>query len=263
MGMRRMQFTTKVFAKIILVFLMLSMVQAAIPIISAAAPSIALTPTLQAPGASVSVEGTGFGTSKAIAIGFGAEVAVANEVVSQTGSGYGPYTGTVANRPVKPGTAKFTIDVADGLVTYVVTDIGNGTLTSTSLYFANGTINYVTGQYVRYATSDPTTYTIVVTAAYTRYQNGVTPAAGTNTTASGSFTASITVPSVANGNYNVTTIDTQGNLATATLGVDATIPESSNIAAIVLLSSLAVIVSFRFLRKQSKTGSFSSMKLMN
>jgi len=42
--------------------------------IATAAGSITLTPSAQAPGASVTVAGTGFGTTKNVAIGFGAEI---------------------------------------------------------------------------------------------------------------------------------------------------------------------------------------------
>jgi hypothetical protein len=56
-------------------------------------------------------------------------------------------------------------------------------------------------------------------ANYTYYQHNVTPAAGIITDASGSFTATITVPNVSNGNYVVTAIDSSGNIATRTLNV--------------------------------------------
>ena len=69
----------------------------------------------------------------------------------------------------------------------------------------------------------------------------MTPAAGVTTLSSGAFTASITVPSVADGIYNVTAVDTQGNRATATLGVPI-IPESFSVGVVVLLSSVAVMV---------------------
>jgi hypothetical protein len=58
-----------------------------------------LTLTAQAPGASVAVAGTDFAGTSAVGIGFGAEVAVTAETVTETGSGLGPYTGTLANRP--------------------------------------------------------------------------------------------------------------------------------------------------------------------
>jgi predicted secreted protein len=193
----------------------------AIPATEAATPTITLTPNPQASGAPVTVDGTDFGATKNVSIGFGAEVAVTGEVISSTGSGTGPYTGIVANRPVKPGTARFTHVVGGGLVTFVVTDLGNGTLTSTSEFFANGTINYATGEYIRYSTTDPGTLTVVVTADYTHYQSSVTPAAGITTSSSGAFSASITVPSVPNGNYNVTAIDASGNRAVSSLSVEA------------------------------------------
>jgi hypothetical protein len=143
----------------------------------------------------------------------------------------------------------------------VITDNGAGALTSTSQYFASGTINYTASKYTHYSTADPAGYTVVTTASYTRYQNNTTPAAGVTTDASGSFTASITVPIVANGNYNVTAIDTQGNLATKTLGVDSAIPEGLTIGVMVLLSSVAMLVGSRYFRKRSRIESCSSVKL--
>jgi predicted secreted protein len=56
-------------------------------------------------------------------------------------------------------------------------------------------------------------------ANYTYYQYSVTPAAGVTTSATGTFQAAITVPSVFNGTHSVTAIDTEGNTATALLTV--------------------------------------------
>jgi hypothetical protein len=244
-----MRLKTKTYIMAIMAFSLFSL---ALMPIAAAAGSITLTPTSQAQSSSVTVAGTAFGVTKAVGIGFGAEVAVTNEVISQTGSSFGPFIGMVAYRPVKPGTIKFTIDVMGGLLTYVITDNGNGTLASTNSYFANGTMNYVTGQYIRYSTEDAGSFPIVVTADYTRYQYNATPSATVNTTASGTFNVAITVPAVANGNYDVTAIDAQGNRAVATLAVSSAIPEVLPIGVIMLLSSFSVIAGSRYFRKRPR-----------
>jgi hypothetical protein len=253
------QHKKKVCTIAIMAFLTLSMVLAAIPMTSAATAAITLTPTAQCPGASVAVEGTGFGATKAVGIGFGAEVAVTGEVVPVTGSGTGPWSGILAYRPINPGSFSMTSNVGGVVSSY--TDNGDGTLASTGTYFVSATINYVTGVFSRISTADLSGYDMTHTVSYTRYQNNTTPAAGVTTDASGSFTASITVPSVANGNYVVTAIDTQGNRATATLGVDSAIPEGLTIGVMVLLSSVAVIVGSRYFRKRSRIESCSSVKL--
>jgi hypothetical protein len=87
----------------------------------------------------------------------------------------------------------------------------------------------------------------------------VTPAAGVTTLASGAFSASITVPSVADGNYVVTAVDTAGNKATATLNV---VPEGLTVGVMVVVSSVVVIVSSCYFRKKPKIKSCNVMKLM-
>lgn len=241
-----MRLKTKAYATTITAFLVFSLAMASR---AAGAGSLTLPSTPQAPGGSVSVSGTGFGATNAVGIGFGAEVSVTNELCTPTGSGLGPYTGTLANRPIKPGTFVMNLDVNSGLINYDVIDNGAGGLQSSSSILASGTINYATGQYSTYSTMDPSGYTVIKTARYTRYQYNVAPAASITTSASGSFSANITVPSVANGNYNVTAIDASGKLATSSLSVDIAIPEGLTIGVMVLLSSFAVLVSSRHFRK--------------
>jgi hypothetical protein len=242
----------KVHTGIILVFLAALAVSATI-FAAKAAPTILLTPTSGEPSVSVHVEGSDFAASKAVGIGFGAEVAVTGEVVNETGSGTGPYVGTFANRPVKPGTAKYTVDIGAGVVTYDVTDLGNGTFTSTSGYFAGGTINYATGQYIAYATSDPHGYTVVVTADYNSYLYDVTPPTEIITNSSGIFSDSFNVPNHWNGTHTVTVIDEEGNMATADFTVVGSdfIPEPLTVGAVVLLTSTAIFVSFYWMRKRN------------
>lgn len=216
--------------------------------------SLTLTPAVQAPGASVTVDGADFGATRAVGIGFGAEVNVINEVMNTTGPygvGTGPYYGNIAY-PVKPGTFKMSLIIPGGASMEMVGDVaGNGTLNLIFPGFVNATIDYVTGQYTCFMTGavpvDRQSWPHIVN--YTRYEYNVTPAAGVLTGGSGTFSASITVPSVANGNYVVTAIDTQGNVATATL---TTVPEGLTLGVMLTLSTIAMIASKRHFRKRPK-----------
>jgi hypothetical protein len=82
----------------------------------------------------------------------------------------------------------------------------------------------------------------------------LTSAAGIPTDALGAFTANITVPDIWNGTEPVTVMDELGNVATSdfTIYGSAIVPEALTIVAVVLLSSIAMLVSFYCLRKQPK-----------
>ena len=219
--------------------------------IAGAAGSITVTPASQAPGASVTVAGTSFGATKAVGIGFGAEIAGsnANMAYSEVGSGGLTWTGRISNYPIKPGSFTFFSDTGTSGMVSVYNDNGDGT-TSGSFEGAVGTINYVTGVWTRTTTVDVTGIAANYSATYTRYQYNATPAGGVNTTATGTFSASITVPAAAaNGNYNVTAIDTQGNRATAISAVNV-IPEVFPISLTILLSSAALIAGSYYFRKR-------------
>ena len=221
----------------------------------ASASGITLTPNVQAQSAVVTVNGTGFGAANAVGIGFGAEVDVINETWIVTGPfdvGTGPYTSSVSHVPLKPGTFRQSKNVTSSIWS-VDADLGNGTLNSTTPVFVNATINYVTGRWTLY-TSTPVLSSMhfMNLVNYTYYQYNVTPAAGITTNQSGTFTASITVPNVPNGVYTVTAVDTQGHIATATLTIDNTIPESLPIGIMLTMPFLAVAVSARYFRKRPK-----------
>lgn len=241
---------TKAYATVATVFLMFSFAMASI---AAGAGSITLPSTAQAPGGSVPVSGTGFGATKALGIGFGAEVSASQTSIPFTGTGPGPYSGNLSYRPIKPGSFVIVSDTtAGGGVVTTYTDKGDGTLASDSQYFVSGTIDYATGQWSRTSTIDLTETPQNYSASYIRYQYSVTPTAGANTSSSGTFATSITVPTVANGNYNVTVIDSQGNRATATLTIDVTIPEGLSVGVTVLLSSFAVLAGSAYFLKRPK-----------
>jgi hypothetical protein len=216
--------------------------------IAVGAGSITLSPTVQAPGAAVSVSGSGFGGTKTVGFGVGTEVAGNNTNMAYSGTGTGPFLGRVSNWPIKPGSFVLTADATSGGgATTTYTDNGDGTLQGPG---GGGTINYITGQWSRNSPIDLTGITIAFSAIYTRYQYNVTPAAGVTTSAAGAFNATITVPAVANGNYTVTAVDSQGNRAVATLNVNSTIPEVLPSGLIILLSAAAVIVSSRYFRRK-------------
>jgi hypothetical protein len=245
--MKKVHREKKAFVTVITVFLVFSMILTPLPMANAAG-SITLTPATQVPDASVTVQGAGFGIQKAVGVGFGAEVNVINEDMSITVIGTGPHTGYASHLPIKPGTFTDSANVTSTLWLIVGSDAGNGTITTSVPLFVNGTINYVTGQYTRFTTVPPTTHYQHL-CNYTYFQYNVTPAAGVTTNALGNFLASITVPSVANGNYVVTAVDEQGNLATATLN---TVPEGLTIEVMLILSTVAVIVSARHFRKRPR-----------
>jgi hypothetical protein len=265
--LKRMQNKMKTYTTALMTSLMLAIIIAAIPMASAAG-AITLTPSTQAPGGTVSVGGTGFGVTKKVGIGFGAEVTVSAEVhpitnlvtTPDSDGAYGPFGGTTNHYPIKPGSVYIFYDV-DG-VTSDYTDNGDGTLTSSSAYAVNPYVNYVNGSFGRKSNTDWSGFTAPVAYInYTYYTYNVTPAAGATTTGAGAFTASITVPSVANGAYTVTAVDTAGNKATSTLTVDSTIPEGWTVGAMMLVSAVTVIVGSRYFRKQPKVKQYSLVKV--
>ena len=67
--MKKIKHLKKTYLAAIMVFLMLSIVLAVMPMASAAG-AITLTPTAQAPTSSVTVDGTSFGADKAVGIVF-------------------------------------------------------------------------------------------------------------------------------------------------------------------------------------------------
>ncbi len=227
-----------------------------------AAGVINLTPNANvATGSSVSVAGTGFGATKAVGIGFGAEKAGSNFNMnySEVGTDGMTWTGRISNYPIKPGSFTFYSDTGTSGMVSVYNDDGDGTTTG-SFAGAVGTINYVTGVWTRTTTVDVTGIAANYSATYTYYNNNATPAAGVTSDASGAFTASITVPNVSNGVYNVTAIDAVGGKATALLGVGTAIPETLTVGMVFLLSSMAVIAGAVLLRKP-KIKSLNSTQL--
>jgi predicted secreted protein len=220
-----MQNRKKLCAISVMAFYVLSMVLLAVPATSAATPTITLTPTSQTPGASVTVTGTGFGATTAVGIGFGAEVQVSNEWMNITGPfdvGNGPYTGFTTRLPIKPTTFRISINISSTTWFQTASDVaGNGTLNN-GLPSGNVTLNYVTGNWTRFTTSPVSSSPFYKHICnYTAYEYNVTPVAGVTTSASGSFTANITVPAVASGNYNVTAVDLTGNRAVSSLSAGA------------------------------------------
>lgn len=235
-------------------FLTLSMFSMAFFSTAFAAGSITLTPDSQAPGGTVTVTGSGFGATKAIGIGLGAEVPATGEshpITNTTGTG--PFTAHVNRPPIKPGSFSFhcTVSSDTNVVESDYTDNGDGTLSTESTYALNPFVNYAAGQFGRSTTSAWDTYTVVYAATYTGYQYNVTPAGSPSTTSSGTFTATITIPAgLANGVYNVTAIDSGGARAVATLIVNNAIPEVLPVGTIMLLTVLAAAVSSWYFRKR-------------
>jgi hypothetical protein len=249
-----MQDKTRAF---IATILMLAIFSLSLVSMAAAAGAITLTPSTQAAGGSITVAGTGFGATKAVAIGVGAEVAGSDstmaysEVGGPGGSGGLNWTGRLSHYPVKPGSYVFTSDTGSGGIVSTYTDLGDGTCSWSYDGSVMGRINYVTGVWYRGTTVDVTGIAALYSATYTYYQYNVTIAGGVNSTASGTFSTSITVPaSVANGNYNVTAVDTSGNKGVSTLTVSGVIPEGIPTVFIMLLTATAVIAGSYYFRKR-------------
>jgi len=224
------------------------------PLASAANPTITLTPTSQAPTGTVTVTGTGFAASKPVAIAFGSETNASETNMAYSGSGTGPYGGFLAKYPIKPGTFNLTSDTTSGGgVVTPYTDNGDGTLSSTSLYFVSGSINYVTGQWSRTSSVDLTGISQLYYATYTTYSYNLTSASPITTNSTGGFTAVVTVPNVASGNYTVTAIDTAGNRATSSLIVSSTtIPEGLNLEVMLVLSTIVAVFGAHFFKKNHR-----------
>jgi hypothetical protein len=219
---------------------------------ASAAGSITLTPNAQTPGGTVTVTGTGFGASKAIGIGLGSEITVTGESHTPTGSGMGPWMTRTNNYPIKPGSFSFHSNIVGASETDFA-DKGDGTMSTTSTYDAGSYLYYVNGSFGRSSTMDLSTSEIIFTAAYKYYQYNATPPGNPGSSASGTFSVQITVPTgLANGNYNVTAMDAAGNTATATLNVNSIIPENLPICWILLLSSAVLITVSLHFRKRSK-----------
>ena len=254
---KELQNTKKVLKRMNMVglssLLILATILTAIPP-SSAAGSITLTPSSTSPGSSVMVTGTGFAPNAAIAIAFGAEVAFTGESTEPVGVGLGPHTVTVAHRPIKPGTYVMNVNVNNGLSVYDIVDSSStGVLTTTATSISSATINYATGKYTSYTTVDPSSFTIIHTSRYTSYQNNVTPSAGVTTSADGSFSASIIVPSVDNGTYTLTAISANGNFAISSLSVnDPPVPEGFSAGLLMLLSVVAVLFGSIYFKKLPK-----------
>ncbi len=230
--------------------MILSIFSMAIISTASAAGSITLTPTAQAPGATVTVAGTGFGATKLIGIGLGSEIAVTGENHTPNGTGTGPWMTRTNYYPLKPGSMLFHSSVVGSSETDF-TDKGDGTFSTSSTYDAGSYLYYPTGVFGRSSTMDLSGSELIFTATYKYYQYNLTPPGNPNSTATGTFSFQVTVPSgLANGNYNVTAIDTSGNIATSVLNVNSAIPEVMPLGTIMLLTIFAVATGSWFFRKR-------------
>ena len=230
-------------------FLILSIFSMATISSASAAGSITLTPNAQAPGGTVTVTGTGFGATKLIGIGLGSEIAVTGENHTPNGTGTGPWMTRTNHYPLKPGSMLFHSSIVDASETDF-TDKGDGTFSTSSTYDAGSWLYYPTGVFGRSSTMDLSGSEVIFTATYKYYQYNVTPPGNPNSTSTGAFTLTITVPTgLANGNYNVTAMDTSGNIAVAVLTVNSAIPETLPWNVILLLSAFAMIAGVRLFRK--------------
>ncbi len=247
----------KRYSTIVLVSLTLIVISATL-FAAKATTEIALTPTSGEPDSNAvvrgSVEMTGeFKPQSTVGIGFGAEVEVTNEAVTVTATGTNTAEGYTANKPIKPGSFKWSAPY--GALTVEVFDLGNGTLGDYFGWLSSGIINYTSGYFSRNVQMGLNFDVTNNKVNYTTYEHDITPAAGVQVTSSGSFIATITVPQVANGSYTITAIDEVGTAGIGSFQVIGSdiIPEPLTLGTIVLLSSTAVMVSFYWLRKRHYT----------
>jgi archaellum component FlaC len=212
-------------------------------------PSVMPLTTKALPGDSVTIMGSGFGKELGTQIYLGAITNVPTETV--TISGTGPFAGTLANTPVTIGSVGLTLNLnVTGTVaatpefndgaTATVTDNGKGVLAGTQDLVAvgsgfvnvtiSGTVNYLTGIMsltatgIDATTGDPVSSIVVIvlgcTADYDYAQYVITPTGGLETSELGSFSATIVVPAIAEGDYGayaITAIDTDKNTAVNTV----------------------------------------------
>jgi hypothetical protein len=242
----------RVYIATIMAFLMIAMLLATV-LLGSAALELTVNPTSGMPGDSVAVSGTDFAASTPVGIGIGVEVENTDYNMTYAGTGVGPYYGKVSWYPIKPGSFVLSIDTTmSGGIVSTYTDNGNGTL-SGSFEGAYGDINYTTGEWSRTSTADLTDLEQLYSATYIRYEWNVTPAGGLITAPDGSFTTNITVAQLGNGSCPITAIDEDGNFASADFTVyGSTVPEILNFGAVMLLSSVAVIIATFGFRKRMK-----------
>lgn len=239
-------------ACIILVFLALFVVSATLLVVRAQ-PEIVLTPTSGAPGDSIDVEGTGFAASKTVGIGWGPEVAVVNDPATVTKVGDLQFYGTTSQHPIKPNTFRWTY--LQDAVELFFRDNGDGTLYDPAGgRLSSGSINYTSGYFQCVMQSSTRTFyagKFSYTTYYFNSANSTFPILPTD--GSGAVNGQITVPQIWNGTEAVTVIDEKGNIGTSDFTVEGSdvVPEPLTVAAIVLLSSTALIISFYWLRKRS------------
>jgi hypothetical protein len=242
----------KVYIATITAFLMIAMLLATV-LLGSAALELTVNPTSGMPDDSVEVTGTDFAASIPVGIGIGAEVNTTDYNMTYAGTGVGPYYGKVSWYPIKPGSFVLSIDTTmSGGIVSTYTDNGNGTL-SGSFEGAFGDINYTTGEWSRTTTADLTDLEQLYSADYIRYEWNVTPTGGLTTESDGSFTTNITVPQLGNGSSPITAIDEEGNFAVADFTVfGSDVPEFFSFGAVMLLSTVAVIIATFGFRKRKK-----------
>ena len=236
----------------IMVLLAFPIILASIPVANAVG-AITLTPTTQSPGASVSVAGTGFGSTTNVGIVFGGEIQVVSEsfiadIIGPDSRGY-----NFTHGPIKPGSFHLHLVAVAGTFqggVYDYSDDGQGNIRRDTTLAVYGALNYALGGYVNPSTGSPLDWEYYATYIY--YQLNVTSYGRISTTSTGTFSVNITVPAVANGNYNITAIDSGGTLVTSTLSVSNIIPEDLPIGVMVLLSTAAMIVGLRYSQKRPK-----------
>lgn len=213
-----------------------------------------MTPTSGEPGDSVTVSGTDFAASKTVGIGWGPPIEVVNDPGTVTKDGDLEFYGPTSQHPIEPNSFKWTF-MYDAVEIFL-TDNGDGTLYDPAARMDSGTINYTSGYFHVIFRSTTRTFTAGKFSYTTYYFNSINSTLPIlPTDGSGAITGQITVPQIWNGTETVTVIDEAGNVVTSDFTVEGSdvIPEPLTVGAIMLLSSVAILVSFFWLRKRSYT----------
>jgi hypothetical protein len=217
-----------------------------------AAAAITLNPVTGEPGTDVDISGTGFAASNTTAIGWGPLVAVVHDTAVVTKVGDLEFYGTASQRPIKPGTFKYTY-TQDSQELYFG-DNGDGSLNDPAGgRMSFGSINYTSGYFHCIMSSSTRTYNpgyFGYTTYYFNSANSTFPIVPTD--ASGAMSVTLTVPQIWNGSETVWVVDEKGNVGSASYTVtgSSVVPDPLTFGGVVVLSSAALIISVYFLRKK-------------
>jgi hypothetical protein len=182
--------------------------------VAMASPGLTVTPSSGKVKTTFKVTGTGFGDTKKVGIGFGAEDAVTGDSVTITPVSGTNYTGTLSRKPIEPTSVTIKVIDTESAEHTLADTAGDGKLKEDGV--VRGVINYATGVFWVDVGCE---LTLSATADYTTYKYDVTPSPVPTTNSTGYFEALCEVPFVKTGTYTVTAINEVGYKETASFTV--------------------------------------------